>query len=192
MMDPDALRLSPQKAPSFSHLPPDVHYVLLSFYLDDYTILSLRHVDHYFYSFQLSPSVYSRRSYATCVAFHRMWEDELLARHGSACAVLALPRPSEAADGQSRCPLTAPTPIYRPARPFIYPAMSVPSGCLSPASHIANEQPSDPWLAHSPTNGSASPVASNILSGHESSPSRYRDFSQLSFERQGAGKIEDL
>ena len=81
----DATRAAPHKTTSFLTLPPDIHHLLISCYLDEYTILSLRHVNHYFYSFQLPSSLSPPRSYAACVAFHLMWENELLARHGSAC-----------------------------------------------------------------------------------------------------------
>ena len=86
MIHPGSLCPSSPRASCFLDLPPDIHHLILSYYLDEYTLLSIRHVNHYFYSFELP-----LRSYAICVAFHRMWEDELLARHASACKAFAQP-----------------------------------------------------------------------------------------------------
>jgi hypothetical protein len=99
MIDTDIRIPSPPNHFSFLGLPPDLRCLLVSSYLDKYAILSLRHVNQYFYTLQLPLSVSPPRLYATCVAFHRMWENEALARHKSACAALALPGPGELPEG---------------------------------------------------------------------------------------------
>lgn len=166
MMHPDSLRPSSPRTSSFLDLPPDLHYLIISSYLDEYTLLSIRHVNHYFYSFELPLSVSPPRSYATCVAFHRMWEDELLARHGSTCKAFAQPgsfehtgdpfQPSPTTMRPSNLPsedgyqhlLAISKDIIRPKRPLYLPCYEctlwLPVSCFSHKQRTAKRS-----LAHS-------------------------------------------
>jgi hypothetical protein len=101
-------------------LPSDIHLLIIVSYLDDTSILALRHVNHYFHDLELPSQHRPARSYETCVAFHRMWEAELRARHLSA--------------GESH-PLR---PFIRPVLPHFLPCYE----CLKwlPGSAFAHSQ----------------------------------------------------
>jgi hypothetical protein len=166
MMHPDTLRPSSPRTSSFLSLPPDIHHLIISSYLDEYTLLSIRHVNHYFYSFELPLSVSPPRSYATCVAFHRMWEDELLARHGSTCKAFAQPgsfehtgdpsqpspttiMPSNLPSGdRHQCPQAISKDIICPKRPLYLPCYEctlwLPVSCFAHSQRTAKRS-----LAHS-------------------------------------------